>query len=203
MGVLLFALNRITLTMGKSPLYGLSKLIDAARFLRARWASNTSLTMADLQWGWWSPSNAYGRAAGKKTSNSCNNNSHTFYSRQYIYSSSPSLRKELDENLQHHQGGVNEMQSSSVRHGNQPTTERALFDENSIQIKSTLLPLRLFKLQVLPDLSAHLVYPCVRTTSTASSMCTSSVFFYVWFSWWFSWLIASLLTEWWWVRFPH
>mmetsp|Transcript_12589 Transcript_12589/g.26486 ORF Transcript_12589/g.26486 Transcript_12589/m.26486 type:complete len:105 (-) Transcript_12589:235-549(-) len=47
-----------------------------------------------------SPSNKYGRAAGKKISNSCNNNQHTLYSRQNIYSSSQSLREGQEENLQ-------------------------------------------------------------------------------------------------------
>jgi len=44
-----------------------------------------------------SPSNKYGRAAGKKISNSCNNNQHTLYSRQNIYSSSQSLREGQEE----------------------------------------------------------------------------------------------------------
>uniref|UniRef100_A0A7S4AFN6 Uncharacterized protein n=1 Tax=Pseudo-nitzschia australis TaxID=44445 RepID=A0A7S4AFN6_9STRA len=75
-----------------------------------------------------------------------------------------------------HQGGVNQMQFYCCRSSD---TETSLLQEElfsmKIPSKLTLLPLPLSELQALPTLSTHLVYPCVQTTSTASSIYSSSV----------------------------
>jgi len=112
-----------------------------------------------------------------KTGNSCNNNQQTLYSSQRVYRFSQLLHKELEENLQNHQGGVNLMKFYCYRPSDK---EASLLREElfsmKIPSKLTLLPLPLSELQALPALSTHLVYPCVQTTSTASSIYTSSVF---------------------------
>jgi len=109
------------------------------------------------------------------TGNNCNNNSQMLYSSHEVYRSSQSLHKELEENLQNHQGGVIQMQFYCCCPSD---TETSLLLEELflMKIPSKLTPLlRLSELQARPALSTHLVYPCVRTTSTASSIYTSSV----------------------------